>query len=268
MVYFVATPIGNLRDMTMRAVDVLKAADVIYCEDTRHSMTLLGAYGIKKPLKPYHKFNEKKECAEILKKAAEGKEIAVVSDAGMPLISDPGSVLVRALREEDLPYTVIPGPCAFVTALVLAGFPTEKCAFVGFLPEKAGERKAFLEKYKSLDLTLCVYSAPQDIDRDISSLYEVFGERSACAVREMTKIHEEAVPFMLSEGLPGEKRGEYTLVIEGARGENPLNLLSVREHVEWYMEGGMDKKSAVKETAKDRGVPKNEVYKEVMDIMG
>ncbi|MCD8201658.1 MAG: 16S rRNA (cytidine(1402)-2'-O)-methyltransferase [Clostridia bacterium] len=266
MVYFVATPIGNLKDMTYRAVEVLGSADVVYCEDTRHSATLFNAYGIKKTLRAYHKFNEAKECDRVLEEAASGRDIAIVSDAGMPLISDPGAYLVRRLAEEKIPYTVIPGACAYVSALVLAGFPTDRCAFIGFLPEKESERKNLLERYKDLDLTLCVYSAPQDIDRDVSSMYAAFGERRACAVREITKIHEEALPFNLSEGLTGEKRGEYTLVVEGASPVNPLCSLTVREHVTHYIETGLDKKEAVKRTAKDRGVPRDDVYKEAMDL--
>ena len=226
MVYFVATPIGNLKDISLRALEVLRAADVIFCEDTRHSIKLLNAYEIKKPLKACHKFNEHVAAENIISAARDGLEVAVISDAGMPVISDPGNVVCAELKKAGVEYTVIPGANAFLSALVLSAMPADKFAFIGFLPDKAGEKKALLEKYKSLDMTLCFHVAPQDVDRDISALYSVFGDRKACAVREITKLHEEALPFTLKEGLAGEKRGEYVILIEGAKEiENPLNLL-------------------------------------------
>lgn len=262
MVYFVATPIGNLKDISLRALEVLRAADVIFCEDTRHSIKLLNAYEIKKPLKACHKFNEHVAAENIISAARDGLEVAVISDAGMPVISDPGNVVCAELKKAGVEYTVIPGANAFLSALVLSAMPADRFAFIGFLPDKAGEKKALLEKYKSLDMTLCFHVAPQDVDRDISALYSVFGDRKACAVREITKLHEEALPFTLKEGLAGEKRGEYVILIEGAKEvENPLNLLSEKEHIARYMQGGMSKKDAVKQAAKDRGVSKSEMYK-------
>ena len=267
MVYFVATPIGNLKDITLRALEVLKSADAIYCEDTRHSLKLLNAYDIKKPLFPCHKFNERAAAEKIISAAREGKEIAVISDAGMPVISDPGNVLCAALNEEGIAYTVIPGANAFLSALILSAMPADRFAFIGFLPDKAGEKKQLLEKYKDLDMTLCFHVAPQDIDRDISAMYSVFGDRNACAVREITKIHEEAISFTLSQGLTGEKRGEYVVLVEGAKERaNALNDLSEREHILHYMAQGMDKKEALKQAAKDRGVPKSELYKFSLDL--
>lgn len=262
MVYFVATPIGNLKDISLRALEVLRTADVIFCEDTRHSIKLLNAYEIKKPLKACHKFNEHVAAENIISAARDGLEVAVISDAGMPVISDPGNVVCAELKKAGVEYTVIPGANAFLSALVLSAMPADRFAFIGFLPDKAGEKKALLEKYKSLDMTLCFHVAPQDVDRDISALYSVFGDRKACAVREITKLHEEALPFTLKEGLAGEKRGEYVILIEGAKEvENPLNLLSEKEHIARYMQGGMGKKDAVKQAAKDRGVSKSEMYK-------
>ena len=240
MVYFVATPIGNLKDISLRALEVLRAADVIFCEDTRHSIKLLNAYEIKKPLKACHKFNEHVAAENIISAARDGLEVAVISDAGMPVISDPGNVVCAELKKAGVEYTVIPGANAFLSALVLSAMPADRFAFIGFLPDKAGEKKALLEKYKSLDMTLCFHVAPQDVDRDISALYSVFGDRKACAVREITKLHEEALPFTLKEGLAGEKRGEYVILIEGAKEvENPLNLLSVKEHISRYMQGAV-----------------------------
>lgn len=261
MIYFVATPIGNLKDITLRALETLRAADEIYCEDTRHTVKLLNAYEIKKPLIACHKFNEREAAEKIIASARAGKEIAVVSDAGMPVISDPGSIVCSALKEAGLDYTVIPGANAFLSALVLSALPADRFAFIGFLPDREGERQKLLERYKGSDLTLCFHVAPQDVDRHISSMYSVFGDRRACAVREITKLHEEAAPFTLKEGLAGEKRGEYVIVVEGAKeSANPLNALSEREHILHYMSLGLDKKEALKAAAKDRGVSKSELY--------
>lgn len=267
MIYFVATPIGNLKDITLRALEILRAADIIFCEDTRHTLKLLNAYEIKKPLVACHKFNEREAAEKIIAAHKEGKEIAIVSDAGMPVISDPGNIVCRALKEEGVPYSVAPGANAFLSALVLSAMPSEKFAFLGFLPDKEGERKRALERYKNCDLTLCVHAAPQDVDRYISSMYAVFGDRRACAVREITKLHEESVSFTLAEGLCGEKRGEYVLIIEGAADrESPLNALPPEEHILHYMREGMDKKEAVKAAARDRGVTKSELYPYSVDI--
>lgn len=267
MVYFIATPIGNLKDISLRALETLRAADVIFCEDTRHSVKLLNAYDIKKPLKSCHKFNEREAAERIISAAQSGEEVAVISDAGMPVISDPGNVVCVALKEAGVEYTVIPGANAALSALVLSALPADRFAFIGFLPDKAGEKRAVLEKYKNLDMSLMFHVAPQDIDRDICAMYEVFGNRKACAVREITKLHEESLPFALADGLAGEKRGEYVIIVEGAKEVvNPLNSLSEREHILHYMSQGLDKKEAVKRAAKDRGVTKSELYKFTIDL--
>ena len=264
---FCATPIGNLKDITLRALETLREADAIFCEDTRHTVKLLNAYEIKKPLFACHKFNETEAAEKILALSREGKRVAVVSDAGTPVVSDPGNVVCKVLREAGEPFTLIPGASAFVAALVLSALPADKFAFIGFLPDKAGEKRALLEKYKDLDMTLAFHCAPQDVDRDVAAMYETFGDRRAAAVREITKIHEESVGFRLSEGLPGEKRGEYVLIVEGAgEKENPLNALPPREHVLYYMERGMEKKEALKRAAKDRGVSKSELYPFALDL--
>jgi 16S rRNA (cytidine1402-2'-O)-methyltransferase len=171
------------------------------------------------------------------------------------------------LRDAGEPYTVIPGACAFVAGLVLSALPADKFAFLGFLPDKAGEKRALLEKYKDCDLTLIFHSAPQDIDKNLAAMYEVFGERKAAAVREITKIHEESVTFHLSEGLQGDKRGEYVLLVEGAKQtRSPLCDLSEKEHIRHYMTTGLDKKEALKRAAKDRGVSKSELYPFSIDL--
>ncbi len=267
MIYFVATPIGNLKDISLRALETLKAVDEIFCEDTRHTLKLLNAYDIKKPLIACHKFNEASAAEKIIASARAGKQIAVLSDAGMPVISDPGGVVCARLKSEGIAYTVIPGANAFLSALVLSAFPSARFAFIGFLPDKKGERERLLSRYKNCDLTLCFHVAPQDVDGHISSMYAIFGDRRACAVREITKLHEEAVNFTLAQGLAGEKRGEYVIIVEGAaEEENPLNALPAQEHIKHYMELGMDKKEALKQAAKDRGVPKSELYKFTVDI--
>ena len=267
MVYLIATPIGNLKDITLRALETLKEADVIFCEDTRHTLKLLNAYEIKKPLYSCHKFNETEAAEKILAYSKEGKNVAVVSDAGTPVVSDPGNILCKKLREAGEPYTLIPGACAFVAGLVLSALDADRFAFIGFLPDKTGEKKAVLARYKDLDLTLLFHCAPQDIDKDVACMYEIFGERKACAVREITKIHEESQAFLLSEGLQGEKRGEYILVVEGAKQkENPLNSLSETEHIQHYLAQGLDKKEALKKAAKDRGVSKSDLYKFAIDL--
>lgn len=267
MVSFVATPIGNLKDITLRALETLKEADVIFCEDTRHTIKLLNAYEIKKPLYACHKFNEKEAAEKILAASRRGEKVVVVSDAGTPVVSDPGNVVCKILREAGEPYTLIPGACAFVAGLVLSALPADRFAFIGFLPDKQSEKKAVLEKYKDCDLTLLFHSAPQDVDKDIKAMFEVFGDRPAAAVREITKLHEEAVNFTLEEGLSGEKRGEYVLVVGGAEEkESPLNALSEKEHIQHYMAAGLDKKEALKRAAKDRGVSKSVLYPFSLDL--
>lgn len=262
MVKFVATPIGNLGDISLRALDSLREADVIFCEDTRHSLKLLNYYDIKKPLVSCHKFNELSAAEKLIAMAKEGKNIAVVTDAGTPVISDPGNLIVQALRDSGIDYTLIPGACAFVAALVLSGFPADKFAFLGFLRGKTAEKKAYLKKYAAFEGTLIFYSAPQDVDSDILMLADALGNRDACAVREITKMHESLDYFKLCEGLSGEKRGEYVLVVAGAAArENPLNALTEIEHINYYMDQGMDVKEALKAAAKDRGVSKSELYK-------
>ncbi len=265
MLYFVATPIGNLKDISYRAVEVLNSVDEIACEDTRHSLTLLNAYGIKKPLFSYHKFNEKEVGEKIIEKLKDGKNIAVISDAGTPSVSDPGYVLTQMLIENCLEYTVIPGACAGINALVLSGLDSARFCFLGFLPEKATDRKEFLEKYKNLDATLIFYSAPHDIKKDVSSIYSVLGERTAVAVKEITKLHERAERFNLKDGLAGESKGEYVLLVEGAKTENPLILLSEEEHIKHYLSLGLDKKEALKTVAKERGVSKSSLYKYTLE---
>ncbi len=256
-VSFVSTPIGNLQDITLRALEVLRAADCILCEDTRHSRILLDHYEIKKPLKPYHKFNETAMLAEIQAMLEEGKRICVISDAGMPCISDPGSILVRFLQEQGYEYTLLPGACAFATAFALSGFEAP-VTFVGFLPGKTAEKKALIERVSS-GAVLVLYSSPHDVNRDLAFLYEALGAREIAVVKELTKLHESVQKGKLPLSLENPK-GEYVLVVNRVEQTNRWNELSVEEHVRFYLDSGMSKMEAMKQTAKDRGVSKSEIY--------
>ena len=261
MLYFVGTPIGNLKDMSYRAVEVLSQVDEIACEDTRHSLGLLNAYGIKKPLTSYHKFNEREAGEKLIEKLKSGKNIALITDAGMPVISDPGNILTQMLVENGLEFTVVPGACAFVSALVLGGLDSSRFCFLGFMPAKSSERKEFLEKYKTLDMTLIFYSAPHDVKKDIESIYSVFGNRRAVAVKEITKLYEKVERFELKDNLSSEPKGEYVILVEGAKNENENLKLTEKEHIDLYISRGMDKKDALKQVAKERGVSKSSLYK-------
>lgn len=259
MLYFVPTPVGNLKDITLRALEVLKSVDVIACEDTRHSLTLLNAYEIKKPLISYHKFNERERAEEIIELIKAGKQVAVISDAGSPVVSDPGSVLAKRLVEENIPFSALPGATAFVPALTLSGLDASRFMFVGFLPEKENEKKSLLAPLSKLNATLIFYSAPHDVDRSVSALYKYLGDRNACAVKEISKLYEKAERFMLKDGLVGDKRGEYVILVSGASEE--LSERSIPEQIADYVAMGYDKKEAVKLVAKDAGLSKSEVYK-------
>ena len=264
MLYIVGTPIGNLKDITYRAVEVLKSVDEIACEDTRHTLKLLNAYEIKKPLFAYHKFNEKDATEGLIRKLQEGKDVALVSDAGMPLISDPGNLLVKTLVERNIAFTVIPGPTAFVCGLIMSGLLDYRFCFVGFLPEKNSQRKALLESYKNCDSPTVFYCAPHDIDDVVKSIYKVFGNRKACAVREITKAFETREEFMLEDGYKGETRGEFVLIVDKCLVQEKNFEMSVNEHIDYFMAQGMSKKDAIKAVAKARGVHKNEIYQQTL----
>lgn len=261
MLYIVATPIGNLGDMTYRAVETLKSVDRIICEDTRHSLTLLNHYEIKKPLTAFHKFNTAKTLPEIVERLKNGENIALISDAGMPCVCDPGAELVRAAMAEGIDYTVIPGACAFIAAAVLAGSSDGGFAFAGFLPDSKKDRTALLESYRFMPCPLAFYVSPHSIESDIASIYEVYGDRKISVVREITKLHETVEHSTLKEGLKTLPRGEYVLIVEGCEKRSDLNSLSVEEHLKYYTDLGVEKKEAIKQVARDRGVNKNEIYK-------
>ena len=251
MLYFVATPIGNLKDITVRAIEILKEVDIIACEDTRKTQILLNHYNIKKRLIMYHKNNEKSSANGIIDLLKKGQDVAVVSDAGMPVISDPGEKLVKLLQQENLEYSIIPGANAGLSALVLSGFDALRFSFIGFLPNKNTERKKLLNHIKTFQTTLIFYVAPHDVEKTLEECYTVFGEREACLVKEITKMFETKECFVLGQKPSLEIKGEFVLIVEGASNENnELENLSIQEQVEFYIESGMDKKSALKTVAK------------------
>lgn len=257
MLYVVSTPIGNLGDMTYRAVETLKNVSAILCEDTRVSKKLLDHFGIQNKLISYHKYSEMEKLDEILSRLSGGEDIAIISDAGTPLISDPGNILVSACRDAGIEVTAVPGCCAVINGLVLSGFDLSSFTFCGFLPKQ--KRAAHIEKYKNLQGTLVFYVTKNSVSDDVEEIYKVLGDRRAFLVREMTKMFEEGISFKLSEKLP-QMKGEMVLVCEGASGEVDLSDLPAGEHLMMYIKSGMDKKEAIKRVAKERGVPKNEIY--------
>lgn len=266
MLYLVCTPIGNLKDITLRALQALKSASLILAEDTRRSAILCAEYGITAPMISYQKYNEKSKCDEIVERLRGGEEIALITDAGTPLISDPGAVIVNRLIEENLPYTLVGSSCAFVSAAVLSGFDLRSLAFGGFLPEKNSARESFLNGFKGFEGCMAFYVSPHSFERDLADFTKVFGMRRAVLVREISKKFEECVRFTLGENPEFTEKGEYVLVIEGKKAECELNSLSAREHVKYYIDGGMNKKDAIKKTASDRNVAKSEIYKETIDL--
>ncbi len=262
MFYFVSTPIGNLKDMSLRGIEVLESVDIIACEDTRTSLKLLNHYNIKKRLVAYHKFNEAKEAEKLIEEHLNGKNIAVISDAGTPVVSDPGNVLTKMLRERGIEFTVVPGANAFAPALILSGLDATRFCFIGFLPDKKKEATDVISRYSDIDATLIFYSAPHDLKKNIERLYEVLGDRKAAAVKEITKIHERTELFNLSEGIKEEEpKGEYVVVVEGAKEKKKdFSFLSIEEHVDIYLKEGLGKMDAIKKVALDRGVKKSEIY--------
>lgn len=261
MLYIVATPIGNLTEITYRAVQALKQVDYILCEDTRTSSVLLKEYDIKKPLMSYHKFNEREQLNKIITDLKNGSDIALISDAGMPCVSDPGNILVNECIAQNLDYTVLSGASAFVNAFVLSGFETP-FTFVGFLPQKNTDKKELLKQLKNNKTTLIFYSSPYDLQKDLDSLYQILGERKVCIARELTKKFEEVVFIDLSQGYNGVLKGEFVVVVQkGGDEDSPLNQLSIEEHLDFYLNLGYSKSDSIEMVAKERNMKKNEVYK-------
>lgn len=267
MIYFVATPIGNLNDISLRALETLKNVQVIACEDTRTSKVLLDKFEIKnKLLVSYHKFNEQESSQNIIKLASEGKDIAVISDAGMPGISDPGNILAKKLVEAKIDFTVIPGASALTTALVLSGFDSRNFFFAGFLPEKKVEKDKLLSQISTLSSTLIFYVSSHNIKKDIQYLFEQLGNRKACLVKELTKVFETKYYFSLLSLPEIDERGEFVLIVEGNNESLDFDSMTIQEHVLFYVNLGFSKNDAIKKVAKERGKSKNEIYMQVLNI--
>lgn len=263
--YIVGTPIGNLKDITLRALETLKNVDVIACEDTRHSLPLLSHYDVHAKLIAYHKFNEA-ECSErIIEMIANGQNVALITDAGMPSISDPGAELIAKCREQGIETELVPGPTAVASAITLSGLKANGFTFLGFLPEKKADKSAILSKASSCGLPIVIYVAPHDLVKTTNILLEILGDRKVHVVREITKMYESVTTTTLAD-FSCEERGEIVMIIESSAAENPLNSLTVKEHISHYLSLGMDKKDAVKQVAHDRGLPKNEIYLQAIDM--
>ena len=269
--YLVATPIGNLEDITLRAINVLKNVDLIAAEDTRHTLKLLNHLEISKPMISCHRHNENEKSNKIIEKLKEGKNIAIVSDAGTPGISDPGEEVVKEAIKENIQIIPIPGACAAINALIVSGIDTKEFYFLGFLPLNKKLRKEKLNEIKNINKTIILYEAPHKILNTINDLENILENRQVVFAREITKIHEEFIRATIKE--IKEKienpKGEFVIIIECNKNveniENKLNLLTINEHYNYYENKGYSKKEIIKLIAKDRNVNKNEIYQKFIN---
>lgn len=275
--YLVPTPIGNLKDISFRVLEVLQEADRIACEDTRVTAKLLNRYEIRKPLISYREHNEMEASTFILDKVEAGENIALVTDAGMPGISDPGEIIVKKAIERGIEVNVLPGPSALINALVSSGLDTRRFTFIGFLDKAKKKKRDELHQLREREETLIFYEAPHRILDTLEAVLEVFGERKVSLSRELTKLYEEHLRGTVSEVLKRleekQPKGEFVLVVSGkSKEEIKMELeetfihLSVKEHILEVMKEGLPKKDAVKKVAELRGMPKKEVYKESLDL--
>ena len=276
ILYLCATPIGNLNDMTPRVIETLQEVDVIAAEDTRNSIKLLNHFQIKTPMTSYHEYNKVEKADQLIRQLQEGKNIALITDAGTPAISDPGEVLVAKCHEVGIPVTSLPGCCALITALTLSGLSARRFCFEGFLPADKKEKKFVLEELKDETRTIILYEAPHHLKRTLGELYEVLGERKITLCRELTKRFETVFPTTLENALnyyeENEPKGEYVLVLSG---KDPKQIIqdkqqewteiSLEEHMKFYEEQGIERKEAMKKVAKDRGISKREVYQSLLE---
>ncbi|MDD6283104.1 MAG: 16S rRNA (cytidine(1402)-2'-O)-methyltransferase [Oribacterium sp.] len=270
--YVCATPIGNLEDITYRVLECLKSVDLIAAEDTRNSIKLLNHFGIKTPMTAYHEYNKFDKARYLVQEMLNGKNVAIITDAGTPCISDPGEELVRQAAEAGIRITSLPGPAALITALTISALPTRRFAFEAFLPAEKRERERILEELTHETRTMILYEAPHHLKKTLADLAETLGgSRKISLCRELTKKHEEAIRTTISEALVRyeleEPRGEYVLVIEGKswaeqdqEAQDDWAKLSIPEHMQHYLAKGMSEKDAMKAVAKDRGVSKREIY--------
>ena len=274
--YLCATPIGNLEDMTFRCVRTLKEADLIAAEDTRGSIKLLNHFEIQTPMTSYHEYNKIEKGRKLVERLLGGEDIALITDAGTPGISDPGEELVSMCHEAGITVTAVPGAAACVTALTISGLSTRRFAFEAFLPADKKERQRVLESLKDETRTIVIYEAPHRLIRTLGALKEVLGDRQAAVCKELTKRHETVFRATLCEAIAyyeeHEPRGEYVLIIEGKSQEEILKEeqgrweeLALTEHMELYLKNGLSKKDAMKQVAKDRGIGKREVYQMLLE---
>ena len=265
VLYIVATPIGNLEDITLRAIRILKEVDLIAAEDTRHTLKLLNHLEISKQLISYHRHNEEIRSDLLIKELMEGKNIALVSDAGTPGISDPGEEIIKKCIENNISIIPVPGACAMINALICSGISTNEFIFLGFLPLNKKIRKEKIEEIKKSTKTIILYEAPHKIKNTLIDLKDILENRKVVLAREITKIHEEFIRGTIEELIIKAEnlKGEIVLIIEGKEKENnnELSELTLEEHYEFYEKEGMDKKEIIKRIAKDRKVNKNEIYK-------
>ncbi len=271
--YLCATPIANLGDISARCLEIFNSVDIIACEDTRRTLQLLNHFGIKKQLTSYHEHNKAEKGEIIINMLKEGKNAALVSDAGTPAISDPGEDLVRLCIENDIAVTSVPGCVAAVNALILSGLSTRRFSFEGFLSVNKRHRFEHLESVKNDTHTLIFYEAPHKLTRTLADMLEILGNRRIALVRELTKIHEEVIRTDLEkvQSLYAENspKGEFVIVLEGANElglENFWDNLTISEHIEKYINDGMNQKEALKKVAKERGIPRRDVYSEYHKI--
>ena len=274
--YLCATPIGNLEDITYRVLRTLKEVDLIAAEDTRNSIRLLNHFEIKTPMTSYHEYNKIEKAYQLVAKMREGKNIALITDAGTPGISDPGEDIVRICYEEGIPVTSLPGAAACITALTMSGLPTRRFAFEAFLPKDKKEHQAVLEELKTETRTIIIYEAPHHLVRTLQELHDTLGgDRRLTICRELTKRHEEKLQMTLADSLSyyevNEPRGEYVLIIAGRSREEMKKeeqagweALSLEEHMANYESQGIDRKEAMKRVAKDRGVSKRDIYQALL----
>ena len=268
ILYLVATPIGNLEDITYRAINILNSVDIIAAEDTRHTLKLLNHYKISKHLISYHRHNEEIKSEELIKELKEGKNIALVSDAGTPGICDPGEIVIKKCIEQEIKVIPVPGACAFVNALISSGLNTDTFLFLGFLPLNKKNRKQKLEQIKESTQTTIIYEAPHKLQSTLNDLRNIISDRKIVLARELTKIHEEFIRGSIEEIIKKSEniKGEIIILIEGKaeitleEKQQEFKNMSLEEHFSFYEKQGFSKKDIIKRIAKDRGVTKNEIY--------
>ena len=267
ILYLVGTPIGNLKDISSRTLEILKEVDFIAAEDTRNTLKLLNHFNIKKSMISYFEHNKFQKGEEIISRLKNGESCALVTDAGMPAISDPGEDIVKLCHQNDIKVSVIPGPCAFVCALALSGFPSKRFTFEGFLETNKKERKEHLESLVFEKRTMIFYEAPHKLLSTLIDMEKLFSDREIAIIKEITKIYEDVKITTLKKAIDyfeeNSPKGEFVIVLKGFENEetNPLNELSINEHIKFYTEKGFSNMDALKAVAKDRGLRKNEIYK-------